>query len=211
MTDRFQLKAIGEALYGTRWQSSLAADIDVTYRTIRRWLTGTRTIPASVWPLLATLVRARCIALEHSLNDIESKPTELSIALDIARDAHAGQLDQAGVDYIRHPLRLMHRVSGIQNKTAAMLHDVVEDSEYTFNDLLDAGIRPDVVTAVDALTRRSGESKEKAVTRARHNPIARIVKLADLEDNADLSRLSEPSQADRDRANRYHELQSILR
>ncbi len=88
-------------------------------------------------------------------------------------------------------------------RMAAALHDVVEDSEYTLADLRARGFPRKVVAAVHALTRRPGESYEAFILRAAANPIARRVKLADLEDNMDVCRLGTLKQADLERLQRY--------
>lgn len=117
----------------------------------------------------------------------------LERAIDIAAEAHAGQLDKAGAPYIAHPMRLMARfLLGGNEETAiiAALHDVVEDSKWTLADLRREGFSPQVVSAVDALTRREGEDYLTYVRRAASHPLARFVKEADLRDNLDEQRLN---------------------
>jgi (p)ppGpp synthase/HD superfamily hydrolase len=114
----------------------------------------------------------------------------IETALKIAVEAHAGQTDKLGHAYILHPLRVMQRCRGEVAMSAAILHDVVEDTEWTFERLRDAGIEEAVIDALDALTKRDGEAYSDFVERAKRNPIAREVKLADVSDNLDLERLA---------------------
>lgn len=111
-------------------------------------------------------------------------------AIRIAVEAHAGQTDKNGEPYILHVLRVMHAATGPDAKIAAVLHDVIEDTEWTAERLLAAGFEPKIVDAVLSVTKRDGESYQDFVLRAKTNPIGRIVKMADLADNADPARLS---------------------
>lgn len=124
---------------------------------------------------------------------------DLDAAIALATKAHAGAVDKGGRPYIEHPLRVMDRVSGVPAKMAAVLHDVLEDTDVTAADLLALGCPPEVVAAVEALSKRDGESYEAFVARAARDPIARQVKRADLLDNADEGRLAllPPEQAAR--------------
>jgi len=128
----------------------------------------------------------------------------------IAAEAHAGQTDKAGAAYILHPLRVMLRLPSLEEKIAAVLHDVVEDTPWTLEGLREAGFSEAVVSAVDALTRRTGETYEDFVARAATHPIGRTVKRADLEDNMDLSRLPHPTEADLARLHRYRRALALL-
>ncbi len=113
----------------------------------------------------------------------------LDEALAIAVRAHRGQVDKAGEPYILHPLRVMMRLSPPDERIVAVLHDVVEDSPTTLDDLRAAGFADAIVRAVDHLTRREDETYEAFIERVEQDPIARRVKLADLEDNMTLTRL----------------------
>jgi len=127
----------------------------------------------------------------------------LERAIAIAAEAHGGQVDKAGAPYILHPLRVMLRVGTPAEQIAAVLHDVVEDTPWTLHELAGEGFSPEVVAAVDALTRREGESYEAFVARAGANSVARVVKLADLAENMDMRRLASPTAADVARLDRY--------
>jgi (p)ppGpp synthase/HD superfamily hydrolase len=135
----------------------------------------------------------------------------LERAIAIAAEAHARQVDKAGVPYILHPLRLMLRMETDDERIVAVLHDVAEDSPAWDLDRLRAeGFSERVILAIDFLTRRAGESYEEFIVRAGHNEIGRRVKLADLEDNSDLSRIATPSDKDRARVERYRRAREQL-
>ena len=134
----------------------------------------------------------------------------LNRAIVIAAEAHAEQVDKAGEAYILHPLRLMLQVTTEEERMAAVLHDVVEDSPWTLDELRAQGFPEAVVRAVDHLTRREGETYLDFVERAGGDPVARVVKRADLEDNMDLSRIAEPTERDRQRIERYRKALEML-
>jgi GTP diphosphokinase / guanosine-3',5'-bis(diphosphate) 3'-diphosphatase len=115
----------------------------------------------------------------------------LSDAIALAAAAHAGQMDKSGRAYILHPIRVMQRCEsyGPAVQMAAVLHDTVEDTWVTLDILRAAGYAPEIVDAVDALSRRKGEETYfEYIHRCGANPIARLVKLADLDDNSDPAR-----------------------
>lgn len=131
-------------------------------------------------------------------------------AIEIAASAHAGQLDKAGQPYIFHPLRVMLRVTNVQERMAAVLHDVVEDTPITLQQLLAEVFPIAVLAAIDALTMQPGESRIQAAARAALDPIALVVKLADNAENMDLSRISNPTAKDYTRLKEYEEARSFL-
>lgn len=128
----------------------------------------------------------------------------LQRAIEIAVEAHSKQVDKAGAPYILHPLRLMLRVVGNDEMIAAVLHDVVEDTDWTIERLRGEGFSESVVSAIDCLTRREDEGYEQFIERAAANPVARRVKLADLEDNMDIRRIRNLGKSTHDRLERYH-------
>jgi (p)ppGpp synthase/HD superfamily hydrolase len=134
----------------------------------------------------------------------------LERAIEIAAAAHAGQVDKAGQPYILHPLRVMLRVSANDERMAAVLHDVVEDTSVTLLQLTEAGFPLEVVEAVEALTKRPGETRLQAAARAASNPIARLVKLADNAENMDLSRITNPTEKDFARVEEYKQVRALL-
>ena len=131
-------------------------------------------------------------------------------ALAIAKDAHKGQVDKAGVDYIQHPLFVTSLVEGELAKTVALLHDVVEDSDWTLEDLRKDGLPEEVVQAVGILTKKRNENYEEYILRVKQNPLARQVKLADLQHNSDLSRLANVTDRDRKRVAKYQKAIAYL-
>lgn len=127
----------------------------------------------------------------------------LERAIKIAEKVHTGQVDKGGAPYIEHPLRLMKRLFSAEEKIVAVLHDVVEDGEVTLAELRTEGFSDEVVDAVDSLTRRAEEPYDLFILRAASNDLARRVKLADLFDNCDLSRIPDPGPADFERLKKY--------
>jgi GTP diphosphokinase / guanosine-3',5'-bis(diphosphate) 3'-diphosphatase len=134
----------------------------------------------------------------------------LERAIEIAARAHAGQIDKGGEPYILHPLRVMQAQTHIDARIAAVLHDVVEDTEVSFAVLEQEGFSPLVVEAVKALTKLPGEKRLEAAARAVQNPIARVVKLADVADNMDLRRLPNPTERDYARLEEYKAVRALL-
>lgn len=135
----------------------------------------------------------------------------LDLALVIATEAHAGTTDKAGAAYILHPLRVMLQLDTEEERVVALLHDVVEDTEWTLDLLRAAGFSETIVQAVDHVTRRADETYEAFVARASENPIASRVKEADLIDNMDLGRIAEPTDRDRSRIEKYERALGVLR
>ena len=127
----------------------------------------------------------------------------LEDAIALAVEAHRGQRDKAGQTYILHPLRVMMRLETGVARMAAVLHDVVEDSPYTQARLRELGYPEEVLSALDCLTKREGETYEAFIERIRPHPLARQVKLADLEDNMDVRRLPTITAKDAERLARY--------
>lgn len=131
-------------------------------------------------------------------------------ALRIAMSAHKNQVDKAGKPYILHPLSVASGVESDDAYVAALLHDVIEDSEYTADDLLDAGIPERIVEALLLLTHDKSEPYFDYVRRIKKNPIAREVKLSDLSHNMDLSRLPVVTEKDLERVEKYKKAKAIL-
>ncbi|WP_237883363.1 HD domain-containing protein [Pseudomonas sp. PGPR40] len=135
----------------------------------------------------------------------------LERAIAIAAAAHEGQVDKGGAPYILHPLRVMLRVNTLEERIVAVLHDVVEDCGISFDDLRKEGFSETVLMAIASVTKVPGESYEEFVERAAQNPIGRVVKLADLEENSDLSRITQPSWEDLERVEKYRRAIGVLR
>ena len=149
----------------------------------------------------------------------------LERAIAIAATAHAGTKDKAGASYILHPLRVMLSVSRPEAQIVAVLHDVVEDCAllgYTFEFIEKQGFSENVMTGLRAVTKQDDEEGKHAddgyeekyirfVLRAAGDPIGREVKIADLEDNCDLSRIVNPTNKDHDRVARYRHALELIR
>lgn len=131
-------------------------------------------------------------------------------AIAFAATKHMGQVDKANAPYILHPLRVMMNVSTIQQKIVAVLHDVLEDTNTTVDELYKLGCDNDIVEAILALTKLKGESRTEAAKRTLQNPIARVVKIADITDNMDLSRIHSPTDKDFERIKEYQLVRDIL-
>lgn len=117
---------------------------------------------------------------------------QLNRAIEIAVSAHEGQLDtNNGRPYIEHPFRVMSAGQTLQEKIVGMLHDVVEDTPWTLEQLTEEGFTKDVLDGIDAMTRRDNESYNDYLLRVQDNPLATRVKLNDLTDNMDIRRWNE--------------------
>lgn len=133
--------------------------------------------------------------------------TMLNAAILLATNAHAGQYDKAGQPYILHPLKVLHYTKSNDEEVQciAVLHDVVEDCDVTWADLVQAGMSNRVIAGVAALTKQLGQSYDDYKTAVLNNADAMIVKLADLRHNSDIRRLKGITERDRARILRYHE------
>ncbi|NEW09768.1 GTP pyrophosphokinase [Paenibacillus sp. SYP-B3998] len=134
----------------------------------------------------------------------------LTKAILLAAKAHDGQTDKGGNPYILHPIRLASKAKTTEEAIVAVLHDVVEDSAYTLFDLRREGFSEGILYALDGLTRRVDESYEEFILRIKQNPLATKVKLLDLEDNQDISRIPNPTEKDFERINRYKKAMAAL-
>ncbi|WP_085583344.1 MULTISPECIES: HD domain-containing protein [unclassified Pseudomonas] len=135
----------------------------------------------------------------------------LERAIAIAATAHAGQVDKGGAPYILHPLKVMLRMSSLEERIVAVLHDVVEDCDVSLDDLRKEGFSETVLTAIESVTKVPGEAYEDFIERVALNPIGRAVKLADLEENSDLSRIASPGWEDLERIEKYRRAIGRLR
>jgi (p)ppGpp synthase/HD superfamily hydrolase len=129
--------------------------------------------------------------------------SSLERAIEIAVSAHKGQVDKAGKPYILHPLRLMFKMQLENEMIAAVLHDVVEDSDWTIEKLFSEGFDEEVITAIKLLTHNKKVPYKKYIEAIKTNKIAIKVKLADLEDNLDIKRIAHPKFKDYARIAEY--------
>lgn len=125
------------------------------------------------------------------------------LALKIATEAHKGQVDKAGVPYINHPLTVASLVDTEEEKIVALLHDTIEDTNITEQDLIDYGFPNEIVEAVKLLTHNKNVPYMDYVAKIKDNELARKVKIADLTHNSDLSRLKEITEKDKKRYEKY--------
>jgi len=134
----------------------------------------------------------------------------LERAIEIAVESHKGQTDKADAIYILHPLRVMMSLATDEERTAGILHDVVEDSDWSFERLSDEGFSDEIIDALRCLTKIDGEDYEDFIMRVCVNPLARRVKVADVKDNMDLSRIESPSEEDFKRLEKYKRALGVL-
>lgn len=134
----------------------------------------------------------------------------LSKAIIIATEAHLGQVDKGGEAYILHPLRVMMSLKEYEHKIVAVLHDVLEDTIVTSEDLRLHGFNENIIEVLIHLTRRKSESYDEFIDRVIKNTIATAVKLADIKDNMDLSRLKNPKEEDYIRLEKYERAKKRL-
>lgn len=147
---------------------------------------------------------------ESPFRDLNSKSARviymstLERAIQIATEAHKGQLDKAGKDYIGHPLRVMEMGRTEEEKIVGVLHDVVEDGDWTFEALEAEGFSKEVISALRCVTKTSeNENYDEFIERVKKNPLAVAVKINDLTDNMDIRRLPYLSDKDVKRLKKY--------
>ena len=134
-------------------------------------------------------------------------------ALKLCFEAHKDQTDKTGLPYVFHPFHLAEQMTDEYTTVTALLHDVVEDTDYTLNDLQEMGYPDEVIQALSLLTHDDGSEYMDYVKRLKNNPIARAVKLADLEHNSDESRAAltgEPKEKTAARLEKYSKAKRIL-
>lgn len=127
----------------------------------------------------------------------------LEKAILIATKAHNGQLDKGGQPYILHPLRVMQSCNSDLEKICAVLHDVIEDTNISLNELREEGFSEEVLVILDLLTKKEQEDYSTFIDRINTNETACRVKIADLQDNMNLSRIKSPSIEDKKRVEKY--------
>lgn len=131
-------------------------------------------------------------------------------ALRICFDAHKGQTDKGGMPYVLHPIHLAEQMDTEDEICTALLHDVVEDTDYTLDDLRKAGFSETILEAIALLTHDPQIPYMDYVLGTRNNPLARKVKLADLLHNSDLGRLEHPTEHDIQQQTKYFAAMKLL-
>ena len=138
------------------------------------------------------------------------KQSQSEKAYEIAKKAHLGQVDKAGEDYIKHPEKVASFVKTDEEKAVAYLHDVIEDTELTLEDLYEYDFSKEVIEAVDIITKKRGEDYQSYLNSVKKNKLARAVKLADLRHNSDLTRLIKVTEKDIERKEKYQKAIDFL-
>lgn len=131
-------------------------------------------------------------------------------AMRLCFEAHKDQVDKAGLPYVFHPFHLAEQMPDEETMTAALLHDVLEDSEYTLEDLTRMSFSQPVLDALALLTHDESIPYLDYVAKLKDSPVARAVKLADLRHNSDLRRLDEVDDNALRRVKKYKEAISLL-
>jgi len=134
----------------------------------------------------------------------------LEKAIEIACGAHLGQVDKAGELYVLHPLRLMFMFQDDVERIVAVLHDVVEDSEISLDDLKFYGFSEIIIDAVNCLTKKVNESYDDFIVRISSNSLAKKIKIEDIKDNLDLTRMASINEQDLARVKKYHKSLNFL-
>ena len=131
-------------------------------------------------------------------------------AIKLCFDAHKDQLDKSGLPYVFHPFHLAEQMTDETTTAVALLHDVIEDTDYTLDDLRALGFTSEVLEAVALMTHAPGVDYMEYVKEIKKNPVARAVKLADLKHNSDMSRLDTVTPYDITRAEKYKRAIALL-
>ncbi len=132
------------------------------------------------------------------------------IALKLCFEAHKDQIDKSGMPYVFHPFHLAEQMTDEETTIVALLHDVVEDTDHTIDDLRKMGFSENVISAVELMTHDSNVPYMEYVAQIKNNPIAKAVKLADLRHNSDMTRLDIITPFDEKRAKKYAEAIRLL-
>ncbi|WP_179995456.1 guanosine-3',5'-bis(diphosphate) 3'-pyrophosphohydrolase [Acinetobacter sp. YH16053] len=134
----------------------------------------------------------------------------LENAITLAVQQHKGQLDKGGQPYILHPLRVMLQLQQPDQQIVAVLHDILEDTHTTAQDLQNLGFQTHIIQAIQALTKLPHETRVQAAMRTAQNPLACAVKIADVQDNMNLTRIPNPTARDLARLEEYRQVLEIL-
>ena len=132
------------------------------------------------------------------------------LALKLCFEAHKDQIDKSGMPYVFHPFHLAEQMADENTTIVALLHDVIEDTEYTLDDLRKFGFAEDVISAISLMTHADDVPYMEYVAQIKTNQIAKAVKLADLKHNSDLSRLDQITPIDEERKEKYRKAIELL-
>ena len=131
-------------------------------------------------------------------------------AMKLCFKAHKDQVDKSGMPYVFHPFHVAEQMTDEATTIVALLHDVVEDTDYTLEDIAAEGFGEDILEAVALMTHEDDVPYLDYVAKLKDNPIARAVKLADLAHNSDLSRIGEIDEETKQRLEKYKKAKAIL-
>jgi len=134
----------------------------------------------------------------------------LENAITLAAQQHTGQIDKGGQPYILHPLRVMLQLQQTDQQIVAVLHDILEDTHTTAQDLQNLGFQTHIIQAIQALTKLPHETRAQAAMRTAQNRLACTVKIADVQDNMNLARIPNPIARDLARLEEYRQVLDIL-
>ena len=132
-------------------------------------------------------------------------------AMKLCYEAHKDQVDKSGMPYVFHPFHVAEQMTDEATTIVALLHDVVEDTDYTLEDLAAEGFGKDILEAVALMTHEDDVPYLEYVAKLKDNPIARAVKLADLAHNSDLPRIGEVDEETRERLEKYKKAMALLK
>ena len=132
-------------------------------------------------------------------------------AMKLCYEAHKDQVDKSGLPYVFHPAHVAEQMTDEATTIVALLHDVVEDTDYTLEDLAAEGFEKEILEAVALMTHEDDVPYLDYVAKLKNNPIARAVKLADLAHNSDLSRIGEVDDETRKRLEKYKKATALLK
>ena len=133
-------------------------------------------------------------------------------AIDISYNAaHKGQYDKAGKPYATHPIYVATKMKTNKEIIVALLHDVIEDTKLSLEDLIEEGFPHEIIEAIDAITKKPEEDYFEYIKRVKKNPLARKIKIEDLKHNMNLKRIDEPTEKDYERVEKYKKALEILR
>ena len=131
-------------------------------------------------------------------------------AMKLCFDAHKAQVDKTGIPYVFHPIHLAEQMTTEETTVVALLHDLLEDTDYTAEDLAELGFSKEVIDAVTLMTHSPDVDYFDYVAAIKENPIAKAVKLADLRHNSDLSRLDTVDEKALRRREKYQKALKLL-
>lgn len=131
-------------------------------------------------------------------------------AVKLMFEAHKNQVDKSGLPYVFHPFHLAEQMDDENTTIVALLHDVIEDTEITLDDFREMGFCEPVCEAIAVMTHEKDVPYMEYVAKIKQNPIARIVKLADLQHNSDLTRVDEIDEGAINRVEKYKATAALL-